>query len=306
MDSVNSLPEGADSESPSATSVALNFAHVIWLFTTNIGSHQVQEQAYEAAKQGRARESLSPTKLHEMLLDSLEHSEQLQLLRDQSVLSALIPFFPLFKSHVKECANVQLAFRRKYWLHNLQLANFTWDSSVPASASSQLKYRGPISIYGCKNVHEILTSVLLAPLTREFRKEQEEADHALNEKWRDARVGKREKLWSFGWNLVAKAKQLLITGPVWNYGKTNVTMSVETTKEGAEEVVFRLATPLSSASSNPSSAVHQSEIRRVLHAASIDEEENSRTKKSHDHMREDAPVVQQEEEAVGRQGKEDL
>lgn len=299
--------KGGDSPSPSResssshpTSITLNFGHVIWLFTTNIGSHQVQELAYESAKAGRSRDTLSPTMLHEMLVKSLEHAAQLQVLRDASVLSALIPFFPLFKSHVKECATVQLSYRKKYWLQNRQLASFDWDASVPAYTASQLKYRGPISIYGCKNVYEILTSTLLSPLTREFRKIQEESDHELADTLRDARVSATKKIWQYGLNLMGRAKQLF-TGTIWNLSHTNVTMRVDVLPtNGNEEVVFTLATPTPTTAKSPTAhmkggqhppqaEVSIREIRRLLHTPSIvaSEEESTQTRnrnKQQQHM----------------------
>lgn len=277
------------SSSTHSTAISLDFSHVIWLFTTNIGSSQVQQQAYAAAKNGLPRESLSPSKLHDMLFASLEHADQLRLLRDGSVLSALIPFFPLFKSHVKECATVQLNLRKKSWLSAGQLASFDWDSSVPSYAAGQVKYSGPISQYGCKNINELL-SVMLSPLTREFRRLQEEADHQLSETIGDARVTKREKVWAYSLNLFAKAKRIF-TGRTWNFGNTNVTMAVEQnngdTNAGAlsnsnsgvsasagvkAEIVFVLASVSTGGggdSAAGSAEVERREIRRPLHEIAL-------------------------------------
>jgi hypothetical protein len=267
----------AAAAAPTSSSIALNFAHVVWLFTTNIGSQQVQKVAYDAAKAGLPRESLSPHHLHDMLLASLDHTSQLALLRDSSVLSALIPFFPLFKAHVKECARVQLEHRKKYWLQNAQVSAFDWDASVPAYAASQLKYSGPISVYGCKNVHEILTTTLLAPLTRQFRKEQEEHDHALSETLRDARVPKRKKLFDWMSNALAHVRQVW-TGPVWNFGRTKVEVRIEEKGDagetgaggggggGGEEVVFSFEEDREAGEDgDPNPHVKRSEFRHPLY-----------------------------------------
>jgi hypothetical protein len=226
-----------------------------------------------------------------MLLNSLAHSEQLQLLRDGSVLSALIPFFPLFKVHVKECAEVQLSFRRRYWLAQGQLSNFSWDASVLSYAASQLKYQGPISLYGCKNIHEILTHVLLAHLTRTFRRLDEEEQVRIDEMMRDRSVSTARKFLSYGANLLRKARNVF-TGPEWNYAHANVSVSID---QQAEEIVFDIvqpappgaaassaggaaaaagkakvpagaATGASSTASSSTSNVVRSEIRRSLHA----------------------------------------
>lgn len=279
-------------------SVAINFSHVIWLFTTNIGSQQVQKVAYDAAKAGNPRESLSPKLLQEMLVSSLAHSEQLQLLRDSSVLSALVPFFPLFKMHVKECAKVQLEFRRKFWLHQRQMANFTWDPSVLSYAAAQLKYQGPISIYGCKNIHEILTHVLLSHLTRTFVRIEEEQQQATEELMKDRRVGTASKFFSYGANLLRQARQIF-TGPTWNYANANVSVSIEQPQgASAEDIVFVIERPAPPAPRLPNGKrdpaaprTLRTEIRKSLHAyshsAAFHTVPESHKPASHAHMTED-------------------
>ena len=304
---------------PSSQSIAINFSHVIWLFTTNIGSQQVQKVAYDAAKSGLSRESLSPSALHEMLLASLAHSEQLQLLRDSSVLSALIPFFPLFKMHVKECAAVQLGFRRKFWIHQKQVAEFRWDSSVLNYAAGQLKYQGPISIYGCKNIHEILTHVLLSHLTRTFRRLDEEEAAKQEEVMRDGRISAGRKMLSYGAHLWHRATQIF-TGPQWNYAHTNVSVSVvpatgAATGSGEEEIVFELVsppTPQARGSRSPPLPPVRTEIRKSLHAyahsAAYHEVHQSSKPSRHEHMRDDATDEGEEgddAEAETQQGDKD-
>lgn len=233
----------SSSASALGSSVQANFAQAIFLFTTNIGSAQVQKVAFDAAKEGKPRESLSPALLHELLHISLAHSAQMQLLRDSSVLSALIPFFPLFKTHVKECAAVQLSFRRRFWLAQGQLANFTWDASVLSYAASQLKYQGPISLYGCKNIHEILTHSLLAHLTREFRRRDEEEALALENMMRDNRVATARKVWSYGSSLFRRVRTAF-QGPEWNMALANVTVRIDVNRaEGKEDIVFDIEEP---------------------------------------------------------------
>ena len=304
-ESIASASSRRDSPSSGVSSVAINFSHVIWLFTTNIGSQQVQKVAYDAAKEGKSRESLSPQLLHDMLLASLAHSEQLQLLRDSSVLSALIPFFPLFKVHVKECAAVQLAFRRKHWLHQRQLGEFAWDSSVTTYAAGQLKYQGPISIYGCKNIHEILTHVLLSHLTRTFRRMDEEANAASEELMRDGRVGAAKKFLSYTSNLFRQAAQVF-TGPTWNLAQTNVTVSVKRSATGGaaaaaadEEIVFELVSPPTTAAvrgaRGPPPEPVRTEIRKSLHAyahsATYHSIPETHTPGQHTHMSEEADAT---------------
>lgn len=216
----------SDSDVDVGSVVSANFGHAIWILTTNVGAAAVQKVAYDAAKEGRSRESLSPVLLSEMLRASMEHAPALAPLRERSLLSALVPFFPLFKQHVKSCAAVQLALRRKIWQHNGQLGELEWDDSVLSYTAGQLKYSGPISLYGCKNVGELLTQLMLSPLTRRMRRARDDREHALEQQRRDVRVPTRKKLWSWGSNVLARARELLTGDEGWNMRHTNASLAV--------------------------------------------------------------------------------
>lgn len=94
---------------------------------------------------------------------------RLQLLVDQSVVSRFIPFFPLFKTHVKKCAALQLQQRAAYMQSQGQLSRLTYDDSVLSFVANRLTFVGPISLYGCKPIAEIVTVDVLPAINKHVK-----------------------------------------------------------------------------------------------------------------------------------------
>jgi len=239
-----------DADGVNGPFIRASFSQVIWLFTTNIGEKQVMKMAHDAARQGKRRADISVALLQESLSSSLTKSPQLSLLRDAAVISALVPFFPLFKSHVKQCAELQLQLRAQSLLFSRKIRGLSWTKETTNFVASRSVFRGPIALWGCKNVQEHVTHGLLDPLTHSLRVLEDDAIRLAEERRKDKRLSALTRLGAWTTSMFQGLKRR-ISGPTYNLADADVTLRVESgvdesTGQRYHEIVFDIVQPPSS------------------------------------------------------------
>ena len=147
----------------------LSLSHATYIFTSNIGGAAIQKAAFDAEKQHIARHDIAYPQLLSHITASFSSTPQLQLLHSHAVVNQYVAFFPLFKSHVRQCAHLELESRRAAMIRDGQLYDLTWDEHVLAFVASQLAYIGPVSVAGCKGVKDAVTTEVLGQLKRSNR-----------------------------------------------------------------------------------------------------------------------------------------
>ena len=147
----------------------LSLTHATYIFTSNIGGAAIQRAAFDAEKQHIARHDIAYPQLLSHITASFAATPQLQLLHSHAVVNHYVAFFPLFKSHVRQCAQLELDSRRAAMIRDGQAYELTWDERVLAYVASQLAYIGPVSVAGCKGVKDAVTTEVLGQLKRANR-----------------------------------------------------------------------------------------------------------------------------------------
>lgn len=149
----------------------ISYNSAIFILTSNYGGQALQKLLYDGELSGYTRDTIPYDRvkatLNHALIQStnitdqhnniLQQRNKLQLLIDHSVINRFIPFYPLYKSHIKQCIQLQLNQLSLNMVHNKQVAGMTVDSSVINHIANKLQYRGSISMYGCKNIHDLIT-----------------------------------------------------------------------------------------------------------------------------------------------------
>jgi ATP-dependent Clp protease ATP-binding subunit ClpA len=141
----------------------------IFILTTNIGGKALQEIAYSAAVEGKQLTQVPYKTIAAKMTEELNNKDSLRLLIKDGVIDRHIPFFPLVKSHVKQCIDLQLHRRKHMLRERKQLKSLEWDLNVVEYAAAQLTYVGPISELGCRPVDSIITTDLLPTFFRESK-----------------------------------------------------------------------------------------------------------------------------------------
>lgn len=131
----------------------INYRHTIFLFLSNTGGDLITRQMIKSWKNGQSRQDVA-LKDMEILLQNLafNNKEETGLwhssLLEKNLINALIPFLPLEKVHVKNCA-------RDYLLSKSH-PNLASDENFLAKVVDQLIYQPKnIELYstsGCKRV----------------------------------------------------------------------------------------------------------------------------------------------------------
>ena len=151
----------------------LSLTHATYIFTSNIGGAAIQKAAFDAEKQHIARHDIAYPQLLSHITASFTATPQLQLLHSHAVINHYIAFFPLFKSHVRQCTALELEERRAAMIREGQVYELVWDEAVLAYVASQLSYIGPVSVAGCKGVKDAVTTEVLGQLKRINRRVSE-------------------------------------------------------------------------------------------------------------------------------------
>ena len=151
----------------------LSLTHATYIFTSNIGGAAIQKAAFDAEKQHIARHDIAYPQLLAHITASFATTPQLQLLHSHAVVNHYVAFFPLFKSHVRQCAQLELENRRAAMIRDGQLYDLLWDEQVLAFVASQLAYIGPVGVAGCKGVKDAVTTEVLGQLKRMNRQVNE-------------------------------------------------------------------------------------------------------------------------------------
>ena len=144
----------------------LSLTHATYIFTSNIGGAAIQKAAFDAERQHIARHDIAYPQLLSHITASFTSTPQLQLLHSHAVVNHYVAFFPLFKSHVRQCVRLELEGRRASMIRDGQLYDLTWDEHVLAFVASQLTYIGPVSVAGCKGVKDAVTTEVVGRLKR--------------------------------------------------------------------------------------------------------------------------------------------
>jgi ATP-dependent Clp protease ATP-binding subunit ClpA len=141
----------------------------IYIFTSNIAGQTIQKLAWEAAQQNIARINIPHALVEQKIKQSLRQQNQLNLLLNHAIVDSFVPFFPLFKSHVKQCFKLQLEQNSAQMARQNQVKSLQFAGEILEFAASKLSYIGPVSRDGCKPVKDVIIRQILAPLTRQLR-----------------------------------------------------------------------------------------------------------------------------------------
>lgn len=137
-----------------------------YILTSNTGGGAIQGYAFEAEKQGITRDAIDYSKISHAITSALTQQQLLVKLIDNGLVDAYVPFFPLFKSHVKECFDHQLREKARLMVEHKQVHSLTWDDDVLSFGASLLDYTGPVSSQGCRPVAPKIVSDILADMER--------------------------------------------------------------------------------------------------------------------------------------------
>ena len=144
----------------------LLLTQAVYVFTSNIGGKAIQKAAFEAEKRSLPRHLIAYPMLTAQITSSFAGQRLLGLLVEHAVVNRYVAFFPLFKTHVKACVQLELEGRRADMVRGGEVYDLSWDASVVAFVASFLQYVGPVSSSGCKGVKDFVTTSVVGEVKK--------------------------------------------------------------------------------------------------------------------------------------------
>ena len=149
----------------------LDLTQAVYIFTSNIAGKAIQRVAVDAERQSTPRHLIAYPTLTAAIHSAFtgQQGGQLQLLVQHAVVNRYVAFFPLFKSHVKRCVELELEGRRRDMVRGGEVYDVEWEAEVVALVARGLEYVGPISVSGCKGVKDLVTTQVLGEVRKRNR-----------------------------------------------------------------------------------------------------------------------------------------
>ena len=209
----------------------------IYVFTSNLGGRNLSRLAWEAKKQRTDTADIDPAFVRQAIVESLSTHSALTALVDSGVLTHFVPYYPLFKSAVKECIRQQLNDRRADMIAQRQLTELRWSDDVIDFAVDRIRFvdGSSLSYDGCKPVADVITVDVMHSVMNELYITAD-TEAARSDKLTEAKSASRASevvswMGRFTSKMIARTERFVRGLQLWSLADYNVTLVVETLKQ---------------------------------------------------------------------------